>query len=605
MEQTLLHTFHIPVMGLGFTIDTPIKVARYGISSVISIIEDDLVEKVRKHHCQNLNKEFLPIPETTYDYRAKRITAYLNLVKEIVDQQLEELRSLEFEKDNDLTKYFELLPETSPAKKAYTRMLAETNTQAKTDMQLQLKALIAPGSIDVNIMSKLDKPNYSADGEELPVEFCDAMSALRGFAESDLTSSIVFSAGYNPRLYTYLENFKDFFPSADGVFKKKIILKVSDFRSAQIQGKILAKKGIFVSEFRIESGLNCGGHAFPTEGFLLGPILEEFKEKRTALNEELLSTCNNVWRSLDLITAPLSSRILISAQGGIGTANENNLLLDHFGIDSTGWGSPFLLVPEATNVDEKTLGQLSVAKKSDYYLSYASPLGVPFNNFRPSSSQSQRMDRIAKGRPGSPCYKKHLSSDTEFTEKPICTASREYQNNKIKQLKESNPDTVTFKKEYDRITEKDCLCEGLGASVILKNELPLSHKLSAVAICPGPNLAYFSKISSLREMIGHIYGRTNILNGIKRPNIFVNELMLYVEYLKKEMSNYSTFSANQIKYFQKFKNNLLKGIDYYTTQLPIIFFETEKNIIQMAKDLKEVKLSIDDLKIPSEEIILA
>jgi hypothetical protein len=36
-----LHTFHIPVMGLAYTIDSPIR----GISSVmISIIDDDLIE---------------------------------------------------------------------------------------------------------------------------------------------------------------------------------------------------------------------------------------------------------------------------------------------------------------------------------------------------------------------------------------------------------------------------------------------------------------------------------------------------------------------------------------------------------------------------------
>ena len=35
------HTFHIPVMGTGFTIDTPLKVARYGVSSVIQIVDDD------------------------------------------------------------------------------------------------------------------------------------------------------------------------------------------------------------------------------------------------------------------------------------------------------------------------------------------------------------------------------------------------------------------------------------------------------------------------------------------------------------------------------------------------------------------------------------
>lgn len=36
------HSFHIPVMGIAFTIDTPIKVARFGISSVISIVEDPI-----------------------------------------------------------------------------------------------------------------------------------------------------------------------------------------------------------------------------------------------------------------------------------------------------------------------------------------------------------------------------------------------------------------------------------------------------------------------------------------------------------------------------------------------------------------------------------
>ena len=36
-------------MGTGFTIDTPLKVAHLGISSVISIIDDVLVEKMRKY----------------------------------------------------------------------------------------------------------------------------------------------------------------------------------------------------------------------------------------------------------------------------------------------------------------------------------------------------------------------------------------------------------------------------------------------------------------------------------------------------------------------------------------------------------------------------
>jgi hypothetical protein len=63
------------------------------------------------------------------------------------------------------------------------------------------------------------------------------------------------------------------------------------------------------------------------------------------------------------------------------------------------------------------------------------PLGVPFNNLRISSGEEQRINRIEKNRPGSPCYKKFLTFSKEFSDKPICTASREYQNLKTKQFK--------------------------------------------------------------------------------------------------------------------------------------------------------------------------
>jgi hypothetical protein len=46
------HTFHIPVMGTSFTVDTPLKVARYGISSVVSLVDDVLVEQMRRFHSE-------------------------------------------------------------------------------------------------------------------------------------------------------------------------------------------------------------------------------------------------------------------------------------------------------------------------------------------------------------------------------------------------------------------------------------------------------------------------------------------------------------------------------------------------------------------------
>ena len=52
-------------------------------------------------------------------------------------------------------------------------------------------------------MTKVDKDNYK-NGEKLPVEFNDAHAALRGFATSNLHSSVILSAGLNARLFSYM-----------------------------------------------------------------------------------------------------------------------------------------------------------------------------------------------------------------------------------------------------------------------------------------------------------------------------------------------------------------------------------------------------------------
>src|SRR5690606_15739944 len=251
--------------------------------------------------------------------------------------------------------------------------------EEQTRLAAALRAAIRAGAIDVNIMTKVDKANYAPDGNLLPPEYSDALAALRGFALSNLRSAVILSAGLNPRLYSYFEQFGDFYPDANGVLAKRIILKVSDYRSALIQGKLLAKKGLWVSEFRIESGLNCGGHAFISDGILLGPIMETFKSQRQALYTELKGLCDAALAAKQRpgFTADPLQRITV--QGGIGTAGEDRFLLDYYQLDGTGWGSPFLLVPEATNVDEDTLGKLAKARADDFYLSDGSPLGVPFH----------------------------------------------------------------------------------------------------------------------------------------------------------------------------------------------------------------------------------
>lgn len=568
MKNHSPHSFHIPVLGLSFSVDTPSKVARYGISSVMSIMDDGLLENLRAFYCHQHKFPFHHITKKEYDSRAKRITAYLNTIKRIVDKQFGELQQMEFKEGTDLWKYFELLPDNSALKISFERMCAEQDVAAKEQMQNHLRKQITPGSIDVNIMAKVDNPTYNHKGEPMPDEFSDALSALRGYALSDLESSIIFSAGYNPRLYSYIEHFEDFYPDND-VLKKKIILKVSDYRSALVQGKILAKKGLWVSDFRIESGLNCGGHAFATDGLLLGPILEEFRKNKKSLHAELFEMCNQALKAKgrkEFSAMPVQK---VTAQGGVGNNDEHEFLLSYFELDGVGWGSPFLLVPEATNVDDETLQKLATAVKEDYYLSYASPLGVPFNNFRKSSGEAQRKERIVKNRPGSPCYKKLLSSNTEFTEKIICTSSRQYQNLKIKQIKSQHISEEEKQIQIDKIEEKDCLCEGLTSSILLKNKIPVPHNINAVTICPGPNLAYFSGIFSLKEMVNHIYGRANLNNKLERPNMFINELQLYIDYLQRQITEFGdTISEKQKKYIDKFKTNLQAGIDYYKNLLP-------------------------------------
>src|SRR5690606_6268996 len=87
MNKSTPHSFHIPVMGLGFTIDTPLKVARFGISSVVSIVEDELIEKMREFYCQKEGFPYSPITNIGINFREKRITAYLNLLDYMVKKQ--------------------------------------------------------------------------------------------------------------------------------------------------------------------------------------------------------------------------------------------------------------------------------------------------------------------------------------------------------------------------------------------------------------------------------------------------------------------------------------------------------------------------------------
>jgi hypothetical protein len=590
------HSFHIPVMGIGFTIDTPLKVSHYGMDSVISIGDDILLEKLRKVYCEKFKLPYKEISDKIEDFRAKRITSYLNLIKGLAEKKFDEFKNTSIEKGNGIKEYLGMLPDSSSIRDEFKNISSEYFNLDK--VKNWVKENLSIGSIDVNIMTKLDKENYHKN-EKLPIEFNDAHAALRGYANSNLASSMILSAGMSPRLYSYIEQFEDFYPDENGELKKKIVLKVSDYRSALIQGKFLAKKGLWVSEYRVESGLNCGGHAFATDGFLLGPILAQFNSNRDELTESVRAILEQALINKNK-TVPRTLPLKITAQGGVGTAEEHDFLLEEYQLDSVGWGSPFLLVPEATNVDEPTLEKLVDAKENDLYLSNISPLGVPFNNLRGNTKDLEKNTWIDKGRPGSSCPKKFLALNKEFTEKGICTASRQYEYLKIKDLERQNLSKEEYQNAYQKVIDKSCICVGLGTSALLVNDIDNKVEGEGVSICPGPNMAYFSKVMSLKEITDHIYGRSNVITRTDRPNLFVKELRIYINYLKTKIEELKISStAKQEKHLLTFIQNLGEGIQYYEslfTKMKDKFVESRSSI------LLELKSSSDLMKAMQLEI---
>ncbi|HPE77777.1 MAG TPA: hypothetical protein PLC80_16910 [Draconibacterium sp.] len=576
------HTFHIPVLGVGYSIDTPINVAHFGISSVISLVDDTTIENMREFYSKKFDIPFQTISKKVDDFRAKRIASYLNLVDEIVKRKVQELKESATKAGGELEKYVDMLPDFSALKSKFN--LAEKSQQAAEELTKWINEKLHVGSIDVNIMTKLDKVN-SKDGVELPVEYNDAHAALRGFATSNLSSSLVLSAGMSPRLYSYIENFEDFFPDKNGNIKKKIILKVSDFRSAFVQGKMLSAKGLWISEYRIESGVNCGGHCFPTNGILFGPILEEFKQNKEKLYETCIAAYKTALEAKGHVQPNETPVIKITAQGGVGTSEEHNMLLDYYELDSVGWATPFMLVPEVISIDTETLNILANAKEDDLVYSGLSPLGVPFNTVKGVSMSIEKMELAKAGKAGANCTKGFLKYNTEYTEKPICTSSRQYQTIKLKELSDMNLPQEEYQKAYSKIVERECLCKGLSTSTLLSKNLEVKPDYK-VTCCPGPNLAYFSKVSTLKEMVDHIYGRINLLDNRPRPHMFLKELGMYLDIFKERIEEFLKDPENQKekKNLKSFQDNLFDGINYYKS----LFSEKKKEVIDdLEKMLKK------------------
>lgn len=396
----MLHDIHIPVMGICYTADTPVRVAHMGLTSVISLVDDGLLEEYRMAYGERLGVD-VGSPQTT---RIGRIRAYLDFVAEEVDRKFDWIRGLRIAGCvesgalsnsgmtgvagclNDKDRYFLMLPAHSPLRAEYEQVCALSGLR-RVAAEVALTEKMECGEIQANIMVNLNHEEAALD-------------AVRGFAASKVKGSLVFSAGVNLGVFEEVAKHECFYRKGSGTASmadsastatapvgaapvgatpvgvtpvgvaptKKIILKVSDFRSAMIQGRYLAKKGLEVYEYRIESGVNCGGHAFVGAKVPMLEVLREFMAKK----EELFRA-----------TGGVPARI--TAQGGLCTAEEISQVLA-LGADGVGVGTPFLLVPQATSCDAETRALLAAATRADVRLTHASPLGVPFMNLVTSTA---------------------------------------------------------------------------------------------------------------------------------------------------------------------------------------------------------------------------
>ena len=113
-----------------------------------------------------------------------------------------------------------------------------------------------------------------------------------------------------------------------------------------------------------------------------------------------------------------------------------------------------------------------------------------------------------------------------------------------------------------------------------------------VTVCPGPNLAYFSKKSTLKEMVDHIYGRTNLLDEGHRPHMFLKEFKMYVDILKERVEELDAEDAKAKKQIVAFVKNINSGVEYYES----ISEELESDFAtDLAKLKEEVAVITKDL----------
>ena len=134
-----------------------------------------------------------------------------------------------------------------------------------------------------------------------------------------------------------------------------------------------------------------------------------------------------------------------------------------------------------------------------------------------------------------------------------------YQKLKLHDIDNSELLPPEKEKARNAIIDKACLCEHLGNGALIALGI-IQPTNSPQAICPGPNIAWFKKLYTLKEMVDHIYGRGESLVSAERPHMFAKEIQMYVDYFEK-MVQRCGYTDMEVKKLREFKANLENGMD--------------------------------------------
>ncbi|MBW2998298.1 hypothetical protein KY321_02050, partial [Candidatus Woesearchaeota archaeon] len=537
--------------------------------------------------------EFRNFKKSEPIYRTNVITEFCNLMQEIVSINFGKIKKLGWGKNSDLSKYFRMLPSGSELRKKF---LEKTNLDSLIDK-------LVLGSVDVNVMSKLNVNNTTSEDST----YNEAIAAINGYAKSNLNTNLVLSAGADPGIASYLGRATDldgnnpFIPNEQGIAKKGLILKVTDYRSSRLQaGRILAKQGLVVKEFRIESGLAAGGHLFPTQGKLLGPILEEFKENKNNLN--YVKEVNKAREKQGLALIEVDLKPNITYQGSVSTYEELELLEQYYGV-GVGIGTPFLTVDELGFSDKDLLEYMIESTNEDVVVGNCSPI-TTYMNLRFTSSEFSKFDNIDLGTPGANCRLGHAKIKKLDDGRDVCAASKIYQKQQLKKLDKLDLNQEQYEFIFNKVVDCACICDHLTHSLYKLKGIETNFDLTPT-VCPGPNLAEFDKNSTFEEMINHFYGRKAINNPELHENMFVRELSLYLDLLENQVYEFNLGFEEEVKdtfnltkrlnqkHFLKFKENLNEGINYYLDTLADEMSSSQKvdfksDILEQANRLNQI-----------------